>query len=185
MEPFVRARLADGASATTINRSLEVVRTILNRAAGSYRDADTACSWIWRAPKAGRPHSQGKPPRGDYGRRQGALGADHQGLGVYRRLIRLRAAGVGFETRQALLGQHNGSLTTHYSAAEIAELLDAVNRINATRSASDDTSAGSRVKKSREKIRRRRKRKGLAFLQALDYLARPAGFEPTTPWFVV
>jgi site-specific recombinase XerD len=45
----------------------------------------------------------------------------------------LRAAGVGFETRQALLGHHNGSMTTHYSAAEIAELLDAVNRIKATR----------------------------------------------------
>src|SRR5438874_9991437 len=26
--------------------------------------------------------------------------------------------------------------------------------------------------------------KGLALLQALDYLARPAGLEPTTPWFV-
>jgi hypothetical protein len=32
LEPFVTARLAAGASATTINRSLEVVRTILNRA---------------------------------------------------------------------------------------------------------------------------------------------------------
>src|SRR6266568_3810335 len=40
LEPFVKARLAGGASATTINRSLEVVRTILNRAARSYRDAD-------------------------------------------------------------------------------------------------------------------------------------------------
>ncbi len=40
LEPFVKARLADGASATTINGSLEVVRTILNRAARSYRDAD-------------------------------------------------------------------------------------------------------------------------------------------------
>ena len=40
LEPFVAARLADGASATTINRSLEVVRTILNRAARSYRDDD-------------------------------------------------------------------------------------------------------------------------------------------------
>ena len=40
LEPFVKARLADGASATTINRSLEVVRTILNRAARSYRDPD-------------------------------------------------------------------------------------------------------------------------------------------------
>ena len=40
---------------------------------------------------------------------------------------------MGFETRQALLGLHYGSVTTHYSAAEIAELLEAVNRINATR----------------------------------------------------
>ena len=46
---------------------------------------------------------------------------------------RLRAAGVGFETRQVLLGHHNGSVTTHYSAAEIGELLEAVNRIDATR----------------------------------------------------
>jgi hypothetical protein len=42
LEPFVKARLANGASATTINRSLEVVRTILNRAARSYRDADVS-----------------------------------------------------------------------------------------------------------------------------------------------
>jgi len=40
LEPFVKARLAASASATTINRSLEVVRTILNRAARSYRDTD-------------------------------------------------------------------------------------------------------------------------------------------------
>jgi len=40
LEPFITARLAASASATTINRSLEVVRTILNRAARSYRDAD-------------------------------------------------------------------------------------------------------------------------------------------------
>jgi hypothetical protein len=38
LEPFVLARVAAGASATTINRSLEVVRTILNRAARAYRD---------------------------------------------------------------------------------------------------------------------------------------------------
>jgi hypothetical protein len=36
----VSDRLAAGAYATTIDRSLEVVRTILNRAARSYRDAD-------------------------------------------------------------------------------------------------------------------------------------------------
>jgi len=50
LEPFVQARLAGGASATTINRSLEVVRTILNRAARSYRDAD------------GRPWLEAIPP---------------------------------------------------------------------------------------------------------------------------
>jgi hypothetical protein len=50
LEPFVQARRAGGASATTINRSLEVVRTILNRAARSYRDAD------------GRPWLEAIPP---------------------------------------------------------------------------------------------------------------------------
>jgi hypothetical protein len=38
LKPFVADRLASGVTATTINRSLEVVRTILNRAARAYRD---------------------------------------------------------------------------------------------------------------------------------------------------
>jgi integrase len=50
LEPFIMNRLEHGASATTINRSLEVVRTILNRAARSYRDAD------------GRPWLDAVPP---------------------------------------------------------------------------------------------------------------------------
>jgi integrase len=49
LEPFIKARLAAGASATTINRSLEVVRTILNRAARSYRDPDGR-PWLERMP---------------------------------------------------------------------------------------------------------------------------------------
>ena len=40
LEPFIKDRMARGVSATTINRSLEIVRTILNRAARSYRDPD-------------------------------------------------------------------------------------------------------------------------------------------------
>jgi hypothetical protein len=40
LAPFISKRMAAGASATTINRSLEIVRTILNRAARSYRDDD-------------------------------------------------------------------------------------------------------------------------------------------------
>jgi hypothetical protein len=39
---------------------------------------------------------------------------------------RLRAEGVGLETRQAILGHKSGSITTHYSAAELRELLEAM-----------------------------------------------------------
>jgi len=40
LAPMIVDRIAAGASATTINRTLEVARTILNRAARSYRDGD-------------------------------------------------------------------------------------------------------------------------------------------------
>lgn len=43
---------------------------------------------------------------------------------------RLRAAGVGEETRKVLLGHTNRDITTHYSAVEIAELINAVNKID-------------------------------------------------------
>ena len=43
---------------------------------------------------------------------------------------RLRAAGVSAETRKVLLGHKNGDITTHYSAAELAELITAVNKID-------------------------------------------------------
>ena len=42
---------------------------------------------------------------------------------------RLRGAGVPLETRKLLLGHTNGDITTHYSAAELGELLDAVQKI--------------------------------------------------------
>lgn len=41
---------------------------------------------------------------------------------------RLRAAGVSFEDRQDLLGHRSGKITTHYSAAELAKLIEAANR---------------------------------------------------------
>ena len=50
LAPFINARLASGAGAVTINRSLEVVRTILKRAARAYRDDD------------GRPWLDALPP---------------------------------------------------------------------------------------------------------------------------
>ena len=42
---------------------------------------------------------------------------------------RLRGAGVSLETRKLLLGHTNGDITTHYSAAELGELLEAVQKI--------------------------------------------------------
>jgi integrase len=46
---------------------------------------------------------------------------------------RLRAAGVNFEDRQDLLGHSGGRITTHYSVAEIANLLKAANLVNESR----------------------------------------------------
>jgi integrase len=42
---------------------------------------------------------------------------------------RLRAAGVSFEDRQDLLGRKSGRVTTHYSAADLQNLIDAANRV--------------------------------------------------------
>lgn len=42
---------------------------------------------------------------------------------------RLRAADVSFEDRQDLLGHKSSRMTTHYSAAEVKNLIDAANKI--------------------------------------------------------
>lgn len=42
---------------------------------------------------------------------------------------RLRAAGVCFEDRQDLLGHKSGRITTHYSEAELNNLIDAADRV--------------------------------------------------------
>ncbi|CEG61474.1 Phage integrase [Legionella micdadei] len=42
---------------------------------------------------------------------------------------RLRAVGVSFEDRQDLLGHRSGRITTHYSSAELQNLLEAANRV--------------------------------------------------------
>lgn len=41
----------------------------------------------------------------------------------------LRPLGVPLETRKVLLGHKHGDITTHYSAPEIKELVDAVERL--------------------------------------------------------
>lgn len=45
---------------------------------------------------------------------------------------RLKAAGVSEEDRKALLGHKNGSITSHYSGAELGQLIEAANKISAT-----------------------------------------------------
>jgi hypothetical protein len=49
LAPFIASRVAAGASGTTINRTLEIVRAILNRAARSYRDSD-GTPWLTGIP---------------------------------------------------------------------------------------------------------------------------------------
>jgi integrase len=49
---------------------------------------------------------------------------------------RLRAAGISEEDRQVLLGHKNGSVTTHYSAAELSNLIASANKVVATDSRS-------------------------------------------------
>lgn len=41
---------------------------------------------------------------------------------------RLRAAGVTLEDRKSLLGHKNGSITSHYSTAELGQLIEAANK---------------------------------------------------------
>jgi hypothetical protein len=42
---------------------------------------------------------------------------------------RLRAAGVSFEDRQDLLGHSSGRVTTHYSAVELDQLIEAAEKV--------------------------------------------------------
>ncbi|HDH08610.1 MAG TPA: site-specific integrase, partial [Gammaproteobacteria bacterium] len=45
-----------------------------------------------------------------------------------------RAAGGPMGTRKVLLGHKNGDITTHYSAPELEELIEAVNSVCAEKS---------------------------------------------------
>lgn len=52
---------------------------------------------------------------------------------------RLRAAGVSFEDRQDLLGHRSGRITTHYSSAELSNLIEAANAVCGTDSRKSPT----------------------------------------------
>jgi integrase len=59
---------------------------------------------------------------------------------------RLRAAGVSFEDRQDLLGHKSGRITTHYSAAELSNLIAAAERACTENSHNSPTSTFLRRK---------------------------------------
>ena len=46
-----------------------------------------------------------------------------------KRILKMNPAGVSFEDRQDLLGHRSGRITTHYSAAELGNLLSTANRV--------------------------------------------------------
>lgn len=75
----------------------------------------SSCVWKRAWEKAGLPTEQG------------ILKGVHNLRHSFGR--RLRGAGVPLETRKALLGHGSGDITTHYSAAELSELLEAVEKI--------------------------------------------------------
>lgn len=76
-------------------------------------------AWRKGRRKAGLTHVRGHDLRHTFGRR-------------------LRAAGVPEETRSELLGHKRGSITTHYSVAEVAELVRAVELIAEKRGPDSD-----------------------------------------------
>jgi integrase len=57
---------------------------------------------------------------------------------------RLRGAGVSYEDRQDLLGHKSGRITTHYSAAELENLIEAANRVCGENSRTGFTEAKGR-----------------------------------------
>ena len=120
LEPFIKARRAAGTSPTTINRSLEAVRTILNRAAHFYRDRD------------GRPYFDGMPPLATMLANNPRL--PHQitwaeQYAFFRRLPAHLAVGVSAEDREVLLGHANHSRAGHTASADVGSLLEQANLV--------------------------------------------------------
>lgn len=72
--------------------------------------------------------------RADLTHRTGGYGLPNFGESriIGLEIARLRAAGVTEEDRKALLGHKNGSITSHYSRAELEQLIKATNVVSAT-----------------------------------------------------
>ena len=107
-----------------------VINTVAKRVVESRRGIHDASVFSYRGKAIGRLHSNswkrawreaGLPVE------PGILKGIHNLRHGFGR--RLRGAGIPLETRKLLLGHASSDITTHYSAAELNELLDAVERI--------------------------------------------------------
>jgi hypothetical protein len=100
----------------------------------------------------------------------------------------LRAAGVSAEDRQTLLGHANHGMAGHHASADVGRLIKLANLVlkregtltvlrvaNAPRS--------DLCIKGPAEVRQTSKRPHLQLVTPRK-MARPAGLEPTTPWFV-
>ena len=107
-----------------------VLNSVASRVVESRRGINPDYVFTYRGKAMKRLHSNGwRRSWRDAGlpTHEGVLKGVHNLRHTFGR--RLRAAGVPLETRKALLGHANGDITTHYSAAELSELIEAAERI--------------------------------------------------------
>ncbi|MEZ5481402.1 MAG: tyrosine-type recombinase/integrase [Porticoccaceae bacterium] len=103
---------------------------------------------------------------------------------------RLRAAGIGVETRMVMLGHTNKQITTHYSAVEIGELIEAAERVSFERGSTPTLtllrSPNAETKgESRKSHAFGRNKKGLHVRNSLICIVAMGGLEPPTPAFML
>lgn len=114
----------------TSTERVVVLNAIVHRVVASRRGMDREYVFAHRGKPLYRLHNSGWKTawrKAGLPVEKGVLRGVHNLRHTFGR--RLRGAGVPLETRKLLLGHASGDITTHYSAAEISELIDAVEKI--------------------------------------------------------
>ena len=94
---------------------------------------------------------------------------------------RLRAAGVSFEDRQDLLGHRSGRITTHYSAAELQNLIEAAEKVcQASQNASQLVVLKGKLQGGPAKVPQAMERAQWLADKSLKSLVSREGIEPST-----
>src|SRR5258708_5230980 len=139
LQSFIAQRRQEGRKTKSINLALGTVRHILNLASDDGMDppGSNCMPAIQMDNKAGRAARERAAD--EWGKRHEQPAPDgfrnvrvHDLKHTYGR--RLRAAGVSFEDRQDLLGHRSGRITTHYSRAELTNLIEASEKVCETES---------------------------------------------------